>query len=191
MTTPQSDPEKTRDSTDRTRGLVIINTGNGKGKTTAALGLMMRAWGHDMKVIMLQFVKKSTANFGEHRAARKMGIEIVPRGAGFTLPGKGGKNEAENKLLSREQWDKARETINSGSYQIIVLDEFTYPLKYGWLSVEEVIEALKGRPAKVHVVITGRDAPQELIDFADVVTEMKEIKHPLKKGIKAQKGIEL
>ena len=100
-------------------------------------------------------------------------------------------NEAENKRLSIEQWDKARELINSGNYQIVVLDEFTYPIKYGWLSVEDVIDALKRRPAKVHVVITGRDAPQELIDFADVVTEMKEIKHPLKKGIKAQKGIEL
>jgi len=188
VTTPQSDPEKTRDSTDRTRGLVIINTGNGKGKTTAALGLLMRAWGHNMKVIMLQWVKKSSANFGEHRAARKMGIEIVPRGAGFTI---GGKNEAENKSLSLEQWDKAKQLINSGTYQIVVLDEFTYPIKYGWLTVEEVIDALKRRPARVHVVITGRDAPQELIDFADVVTEMKEIKHPLKKGVKAQRGIEL
>jgi len=175
-------------SPSRSKGLVIINTGNGKGKTTAALGLLLRAWGHDMKVIMLQFVKKSSANFGEHKAARKMGIEIVPRGAGFT---RDGKNEAENKRLSREQWAKAKDLINSGNYQIVVLDEFTYPLKYGWLSVEEVIDTLKRRPAKVHVVITGRDAPQELIDFADLVTEMKEVKHPLKKGLKAQKGIEL
>ena len=189
MTNPKPATDRTTsNTTDHNRGLVIINTGNGKGKTTAALGLLLRAWGHDMKVIMLQFVKKSTANFGEHRAARKMGIEIVPRGAGFTV---GGKNEAENKRLSREQWDKARELINSGGYQIVVLDEFTYPLKYGWLSVEEVIDTLRHRPGKVHVVITGRDAPQELIDFADVVTEMKEIKHHLKKGIKAQKGIEL
>ncbi|MEK7354268.1 MAG: cob(I)yrinic acid a,c-diamide adenosyltransferase [Chloroflexota bacterium] len=192
MNTSKSTPEElSSDDTGRSKGLVIINTGNGKGKTTAALGLLLRAWGHDMKVIMLQFVKKSSANFGEHRAARKIGIEIVTRGAGFILPRKDGKNEAENKRLSREQWDKAKELISSGSYQMVVLDEFTYPLKYGWLSVEEVIDALKRRPEKVHIVITGRDAPQELIDFADVVTEMKEIKHPLKKGIKAQKGIEL
>ena len=141
-----------------------------------------------MKVIMLQFVKKSSANFGEHKAARKMGIEIVPRGAGFTI---GGKNEAENKRLSREQWDKAKEIINSGNYQIVVLDEFTYPINYGWLSVEEVIDTLQRRPAKVHVVITGRDAHQELIDFADMVTEMREIKHHIRQGVKAQKGIEL
>ena len=168
MTVPES-KEKTS-SPSRGKGLVIINTGEGKGKTTAALGLLLRAWGHDMKVIMLQFVKKSTANFGEHRAARKIGIEIVPRGAGFT---KGGKNEAENKRLSREQWEKAKELIGSGNYQVVVLDEFTYPLKYGWLSVEEVIAALDSRTAKVHVVITGRDAPEELIYFADMVTEMK------------------
>ena len=187
MTNSESSPEKAGGTHDRTKGLVIINTGHGKGKTTAAMGLLLRAWGHNMKVIMLQFVKKSSANFGEHRAARRMGIEIVPRGAGFT---RDGKNEAENKRLAREQWEKAKELIASGDYQVIVLDELTYPLKYGWLSVEEVIAALASRPAKVHVVITGRDAPDELIDFADLVTEMKEIKHPLKKGIKAQKGVE-
>ena len=188
MTTSESIPEDSIEDQNRGRGLVLINTGNGKGKTTAALGLLMRAWGHDMRVIMLQFVKKSSSNFGEHRAARKMGIEIVPRGAGFTS---GGKNEAENKQLSIEQWKKAKELINSGNYRIVVLDEFTYALQYGWLPVEEVIDTLKRRPEKVHVVITGRDAPEELIEYADVVTEMKEIKHPLKKGIKAQKGIEL
>ena len=171
------------------KGLVIVNTGNGKGKTTAALGLLLRAWGHDMKVIMLQFVKKSSANFGEHKAARKMGIEIIPRGAGFTLPGSS-KNEAENRQLSVEQWEKARQIIQSGKYQLVALDEFTYPMNYGWLSVEDVITTLKSRPERVHVVITGRDAPEALIEYADVVTEMKEIKHPFKKGIKAQKGVE-
>ena len=188
MTTPKSISDKTPNDASPGRGLVIINTGNGKGKTTAALGLMLRAWGHGMKVIMLQFVKKSTSNYGEHRAARKIGIEIVARGAGFTI---GGKNEAENKRLSLELWDMAKEMINSRNYQMVVLDEFTYPLRYGWLSAAEVIDFLKHRPGKVHVVITGRDAPQELIDFADVVTEMKEIKHPLRKGVKAQEGIEL
>lgn len=179
--------EKTISESKHSKGLVIINTGKGKGKTTAALGLLLRAWGHDMKVIMLQFVKKSTANFGEHRAARRIGIEVIPQGAGFTF---GGKNEAENKRLSIEQWKRAQELINSGNYQIVALDEFTYPLKYGWLSVTEAISTLSKRPENVHVIITGRDAPPELIDFADLVTEMKEIKHPLKKGIKAQKGIE-
>lgn len=179
--------QDTRLQNSKQKGLVIINTGKGKGKTTAAMGLLLRAWGHNMKVIMLQFVKKSSANFGEHRAARQMGIQIIPRGAGFT---RDGKNEEENKQLSREQWEKARGMILSGDYQVIVLDEFTYPLKYGWISVAEVTAALASRPPKVHVVITGRDAPEELIEFADLVTEMTEIKHPLKKGIKAQKGVE-
>jgi cob(I)alamin adenosyltransferase len=171
----------------KVKGLVIINTGNGKGKTTAALGLMLRAWGHGMNVIMLQFVKKSGSDFGEHKAARKIGIEILSHGAGFTI---GGKNAAENKRLSSELWEKAKETINSGKYNTVVLDEFTYPLIFGWLSVNEVIDFLKGHPENVNIVITGRDAPQELIDFADLVTEMKEIKHPFRKGIKARKGIE-
>lgn len=171
----------------RPTGLVMVNTGNGKGKTTAALGLLLRAWGHNMKVIMLQFVKSSTADYGEHRAARRIGMEIVTRGAGFT---RRGKNVDANKKLAVELWDMAREKINSGAYHMVILDEFTYPLRYGWLSVEEVIDVLRHRPGEVHVVITGRYAPQELIDFADVVTESKEIKHHLRQGIKAQAGVE-
>lgn len=185
----ESTQDKTKGSEPRHgEGLVIVNTGDGKGKTTAALGLMFRAWGHNMKVVMLQFVKKSTSNYGEHRAARKIGIEIVAQGAGFTM---GGKNEAANRRLSITLWQQAKELINSGDYRIVVLDELTYPLKFGWLTTQEVIDFLKTRPDTVHVVITGRDAPQELIDFADMVTEMREIKHHLKKGVKAQKGIEL
>ena len=168
-------------------GLIMVNTGNGKGKTTAALGLLLRACGHNMKVVMLQFVKSSTADYGEHRAARRIGIEIVTRGAGFT---RRGKNAEANKRLAIELWDMAKDKINSGAYQMVILDEFTYPLRYGWLSVEEVIDVLRHRPEEVHVVITGRDAPQELIDFADVATESKEVKHHLRKGIKAQAGVE-
>ena len=171
----------------RAKGLVLINTGSGKGKTTAALGMLLRAWGHNMKVIMLQFVKSSTADYGEHRAARRIGIEILTRGAGFT---RRGKNVDANKKLAIELWDMAREKINSGAYHMVVLDEFTYPLRYGWLPIEEVIDVLRNRPGDVHVVITGREAPQELIDFADVVTESREVKHHLRKGIKAQAGVE-
>ena len=171
----------------RTAGLVMVNTGNGKGKTTAALGMLLRAWGHNMRVVMLQFVKSSTADYGEHRAARRIGIEILARGAGFT---RRGKNAEANKRLAIELWDLAKDKINSGTYHMVILDELTYPLQYGWLLVEEVIDVLRHRPGEVHVVITGRDAPQELIDFADVVTESKDIKHHLRKGIKAQAGVE-
>ena len=171
----------------RATGLVIVNTGNGKGKTTAALGLLLRAWGHNMNVVMLQFVKSSTANYGEHRAARRIGVEILAGGTGFTQRGK---NAGRNKHLARELWNVAKEKINSGAYHMVILDEISYPLRYGWLPVEEVIDVLRHRPEKVHVVITGRDVPQELIDFADVATEVREVKHHLRKGIKAQPGIE-
>lgn len=171
----------------RAIGLVIVNTGNGKGKTTAALGLLLRAWGHNMKVVMLQFVKSSTANYGEHRAARRIGVEILAGGAGFTQRGK---NAGKNKQLAIELWNVAKEKIKSGFYHMVILDEISYPLRYGWLPVDEVIDILRHRPEKVHVVITGRDVPQELIDFADVVTEVREVKHHLRKGIKAQPGIE-
>jgi len=171
----------------KAKGLVIVHTGNGKGKTTAALGLLLRAWGHDMKVIMLQFIKRPTAEYGEHRAARRIGVEILAGGAGFT---RRRKNAGNNKHLAIELWNVAKEKINSGLYQMVILDEISYPLRYGWLLVDEVIDVLRNRPEEVHVVITGRDAPQELIDFADIVTDMRAVRHALQKGIKAQPGVE-
>ncbi len=170
-----------------TKGLVIVNTGPGKGKTTAALGLLLRAWGRDMRVVMLQFMKSSTADYGEHRAARRMGVEIVAGGAGFTW--QGGSAE-KSRPLAADLWSQAKEKIISGAYHMVILDELSYPLRYGWLPVEAVLEVLKTRPSWVHVVITGRDVPQELIDFADVVTNMEAVKHPFRRGIKAQPGIE-
>lgn len=176
-------------SSDNTHGLVMVNTGNGKGKTTAAIGLMMRAWGHDKKVVMLQFIKSDKSDFGEHRAARWIGIEIIAGGAGFTRPGVTD-NLEKSKRMTLDLWETARQKISSGKYDIVVLDELSYPLKFGWLDTNEVIEVLKNRPYGVHVVITGRDVPKKLIDFADVVTESVEIKHHYHQGIKAQAGIE-
>jgi cob(I)alamin adenosyltransferase len=177
------------DSTTResARGLVIVNTGTGKGKTTAALGLLLRAWGRDMKVVMLQFMKSSSSNYGEHRAARRLGIEVIVRGAGFTWQTK---RPDKGRSLAVDLWRQGQEIIGSGTYHIVVLDEFSYPVQYGWVPVETVLQTLKERPPWVHVVITGRDVPQELIDFADIVTDMQEVKHPLYDGIKAQPGIE-
>ncbi len=157
---------------DTTRGLVIVNTGDGKGKTTAALGLMLRAWGHNMKVVMLQFVKHSVV--GEHRAAQRIGMEIVAGGAGLTSRGD---NAEENERMAKELWDVAVEKINSGIYEMVVLDELTYAFKYGWLEVDDVLDVLRHRPGKVHVVITGRNAPQALIDFADTAVEIVSVKH--------------
>lgn len=169
------------------RGLVIVNTGKGKGKTTAALGLLLRAWGQGMRVIMFQFIKAQTGNWGEIKAARKIGVEIVPLGDGFTWMSK---DIDHDRALARTCWERCRAAIQSGEYDVVILDEMTYCFKFGWLDIEEVLGVLRGRRADQHVVITGRDAPSELIEYADLVTEMQVVKHPYKSGVKAQKGIE-
>lgn len=171
------------------KGLVIVNTGNGKGKTTAALGLLLRAWGRGMRVCMLQFIKNENAAYGEIKAARKLGIEITPVGDGFTWTSK---DMDETIARARFGWRQAQERILSENYDIVILDEFTYALHFGWLDMEEVIGWLRAnKPPMLHLVITGRDAPQTLIDYADLVTEMRAIKHPYEEqGIPAQPGIE-
>ncbi len=170
------------------KGLVIVNTGNGKGKTTAALGLMLRAWGRGMRVCMLQFIKNKKSRTGEIKAARKLELEIIPIGDGFTWTSK---DIDESIALARHGWEDAKQRILLGNYDIVILDEFTYPLHFGWLDVDKVIAWLKeNKPPLLHLVITGRKAPQKLIDYADLVTEMKEIKHPHNEGIRAQAGVE-
>ena len=169
------------------KGLVIVNTGDGKGKTTAAMGAALRAWGRGLEVIMLQFIKHSTANFGEQRAAKTMGVEMRAMGDGFTWRSADLDQTAD---MARAHWEDCKEVIASGVYDVVVLDEFTYPLHYGWIPVEDVIDVLKKRPPMQHVVVTGRNAPEALIEFADLVTEMKVVKHPYNEGIKAQPGVE-
>ena len=169
------------------KGLVIINTGNGKGKTTAALGVLFRAWGHNQRVVMLQFLKSQTGKWGEIRAAQKLGIEIIPLGDGFTW---NSENLEHDKALARQCWQLCREKIEGDQYDIVIMDEMTYAINYGWLDVNEVLATLQARNPKMHVIITGRDAPQALVDYADLVTEMNEIKHPYHEGILAQKGVD-
>ena len=170
-------------------GLVIVNTGEGKGKTTAALGVLFRAWGRDFRTRMFQFIKHTDAWFGEHIAASRMGIPVEARGDGCAGRSKDMDRSA---ALAVEQWEHCKETILKGEEDIIVLDEFTYAMHYGWVPVADVIDTLKRRPDKLHVIITGRYAPQELIDCADLVTEMNTVKHHYHdQGIKAQQGIEL
>lgn len=170
------------------KGLVIVNTGEGKGKTTAALGLLFRAWGRGMRVRVFQFLKPPSANFGEHRAARKLGIPIEALGDGFTWRSK---DPERTRALAVAQWERCAGTILAGEEDVVILDEFTYPLHYGWIPVEAALDVLRRRPPMLHVVITGRHAPPELIDFADLVTEMRVVKHPYREqGIKAQPGIE-
>ena len=187
---PEEDQEEGPQSVKGPRinvGLVIVNTGNGKGKTTAAMGTAVRAWGRGLKVIILQFIKHSTANFGEQRAAQKMGLEMRVMGDGFTWRSQDLEKTAD---LAVAHWQDCKEIIASGEYDLIVLDEFTYPMHYGWVDTDEVIEVLKNRPEMQHIIITGRNAPEALVEYADLVTEMQVVKHPYQKGIKAQPGIE-
>ena len=171
------------------KGLVIVNTGNGKGKTTAALGILMRSRGRRLRAAVVQFLKPPKARFGEIVAGREMGIDWVGTGDGWTWTSK---DMDETEALARHGWSVAQEKIAGGDYDVVLLDEFTYPLHYGWLDTGEVLEWIRqNKPEMLHLLITGRYAPQELIDFADLVTEMQPIKHPFEdQGIKAQPGIE-
>lgn len=169
-------------------GLVIVNTGDGKGKTTAALGVLLRAWGQGLRVVMLQFLKAQTGKWGEIRAAQRMGVEIIPLGQGFTWESS---NLEHDRALAQQCWQQCREKIESNQYDVVIMDEITYAFNYGWLDVEEVLSTLRERNPEMHIILTGRDAPAALIEYADLVTEMREIKHPYKsRGILAQKGIE-
>lgn len=172
------------------KGLVIVNTGTGKGKTTAALGVMTRAWGRKMKVGVIQFLKNENARFGEIKAAQRMGaIDWINTGDGWTWTSQ---DVDETVARARHGWEVTQQKILEGGYDLLILDEFTYPLHFGWLEINDVLAWLEtNKPPMLHLIITGRYAPQNLIDFADLVTEMREIKHPFaQQGIRAQAGIE-
>jgi cob(I)alamin adenosyltransferase len=169
-------------------GLLVVNTGNGKGKTTAALGVVLRAWGRGFRICVVQFIKAETGSWGEIKAAKKLSIDWFAKGDGFTWTSK---NIDETVACARDGWEVAKDKIMSGQYDIVLLDEFTYPLSLGWLDTQVVLEWLRqNKPSHMHIIITGRDAPAELIEFADLVTEMQEVKHPFQKGILAQAGLE-
>ena len=175
---------------EKTRGLLIVHTGNGKGKTTCALGLMMRAAGRGLKCCMIQFMKSRNDRYGEHVAAEQLGIEVHTMGDGFTWDTKNPEQDIET---SRKTWNLCLEKMKSGDYDLLVFDELVYVLSYKMLPVTEILEEIRtiraAQPAR-HIVVTGRDAPAELIEAADLVTEMREIKHPFTAGIRAQQGIE-
>jgi len=171
------------------KGLTIINTGNGKGKTTAALGTVFRALGQGFKVAMIQFIKGGW-RYGELNAASKFeNFSLEPMGHGFLKLGDG-EPLPEDCALAEKTWSRCAEMILSEQYDLVVCDEVNYALSYGLLPVSMVLETLARKPDRVHVILTGRNAPEELVAAADLVTEMREIKHPYQKGIKAQRGIE-
>ena len=168
----------------------MINTGPGKGKTTAALGTAMRAVGNGMRVLMLQFLKGSW-HYGELDAAAAFGENFVlmQMGRGFVKVG-GAETDQEDVRMVEAAWAEAREAIYSGEWDMVVLDEINYAINYKMLDPEVVAEALRGRPEMVHVILTGRNAHPLLVELADTVTEMREVKHAYTKGILAQRGIE-
>ncbi|ALT76096.1 cob(I)yrinic acid a,c-diamide adenosyltransferase [Paucibacter sp. KCTC 42545] len=183
---PPVDRERIIPTAER-RGLILVHTGDGKGKSTAAFGLALRAHGRGKAVKIYQFMKVPSARFGEHRMFEQLGVPIEGLGDGFSWKSKDLEHSAQ---LARDGWARAAATIAAGEHFLVVLDEIMYPLRYGWLPLEPVLQALRERPAHVHVVLTGRNAPEELIELADTVTEMALIKHHFKAGVPAQRGIE-
>ncbi len=175
---------------ENTNGFLLVNTGDGKGKTTCALGLMVRAAGRGMNCCMIQFMKSKTDRYGEHESAELLGIEVHTMGDGFTWDTN---DKAQDIKTSEETWALCVEKMRSEAYDLLVFDELVYVLDYKFLDLQKVIDELKSvreKQPNLHIVLTGRNAPPELIEIADLVTEMKEVKHPFHAGIYAQQGIE-
>jgi len=172
------------------KGLIIVNTGAGKGKTTAAMGTGLRAVGSGMRVLMLQFLKGSW-HYGELDAVQAFGGKFVMKqmGRGFVKVG-GAETDPEDIKMVEAAWAEAEQAIMSGEWELVILDEINYAISYGMLDPAKVVEALKRKPELVHVILTGRNAHPSIIEIADTVTEMRQVKHAYEKGIQAQKGIE-
>jgi len=175
---------------DERKGLIIVNTGPGKGKTTAAMGTALRAVGNGMKVLMLQFLKGSW-HYGELDAVKSFGGNWVMKqmGRGFVKVG-GADTDPEDVRMVEEAWIEAEKAIHSGEWDLIILDEINYAISYKMLDPANVVAALKVRPEQVHVILTGRNAHPSIVEIADTVTEMKQVKHAYEKGVLAQRGIE-
>ncbi|WP_234010634.1 cob(I)yrinic acid a,c-diamide adenosyltransferase, partial [Streptomyces sp. SPB074] len=179
----------------RNRPLLAVHTGPGKGKSTAAFGLALRAWNQGWPIGVFQFVKSAKWRVGEENALRVLGasgeggtVAWHKMGEGWSWVQRDGQDSNEDK--AREGWEQVKRDLAAETYKLYVLDEFAYPLHWGWIDTAEVVETLRARPGNQHVVVTGRNAPRELIDAADLVTEMTKIKHPMDAGQKGQRGIE-
>jgi cob(I)alamin adenosyltransferase len=166
---------------------VLVATGDGKGKTTAAIGTALRALARNWPVCVVQFVKSGDWHSGEVRLLSQLGAQVHTVGDGFTWDSSNLERSAE---LARSAWALARDAIASGRYRLVVLDELTYPVNWGWVALRDVTTCIAGRPPKVNVFVTGRDAPDELADIADTVTDMRNVKHAYEAGIMASKGID-
>ena len=169
------------------RSLVLVNTGDGKGKSSAAFGVVIRAVARDWKVAVVQFLKSGEWHVGEQDVATRLGVDWFALGEGFTWDSE---NLAADQAVARDAWEQAKALIQGGAYRLVVLDEITYPMTWGWIDTDDVVATIRDRPATVSIVATGRDAPAALIDVADTVTEMRKVKHAYDAGIAAKKGID-
>ncbi|MFE7118967.1 cob(I)yrinic acid a,c-diamide adenosyltransferase [Streptomyces sp. NPDC057654] len=178
----------------RNRPLVFVHTGTGKGKSTAAFGLALRAWNQGWPVGVFQFVKSAKWKVGEERALKVLGDTGEGGSVAWHKMGEGWswvqRDMASSEEAAREGWEQVKRDLAAETYKLYVLDEFAYPMHWGWVDVNEVVSVLRDRPGTQHVVITGRNAPPELVDFADLVTDMTKVKHPMDTGQKGQRGIE-
>jgi cob(I)alamin adenosyltransferase len=184
-TAPTDDPRP-----DGLRGadsLVIVNTGNGKGKSSSAFGMMIRALARDWNVAVVQFIKSGNWNVGEEKMGRRLGVDWYSFGDGFTWDSDDLSNDRQH---AAEGWAKAVELMNAGEHQLVIFDELTYLSSFNWLPISEIVGPIAARPRHVNVIVTGRDAAPELIELADTVTEMTEIKHAYTSGIRAMRGID-
>lgn len=171
----------------RVSSLVLLHTGDGKGKTTAAMGVVMRAAGHGERVAVVQFMKSGRWRSGERLAAEQLGVDWSVIGDGFTWDSE---DLAHAAAIAREAWQAAAATIAAGAHDVVVLDEITYPMTWGWIAPGEVVDAIRRRPERVSVVLTGRDAPAEVSALADTVTEHANVKHAFDDGVAALRGID-
>ena len=169
------------------RSIVVVNTGDGKGKSTAAFGIVMRAVARDWKVAVVQFLKSGDWHVGEEDVARRLGVEWWAMGEGFTWDSP---NITQDEAVAQAAWAQAQALIRAGDHRLVVLDEITYPMTWGWIDTDDVVATIRERPDQVSVVATGRDAPAALVDVADTVTEMRKVKHAYDAGILAKKGID-
>jgi cob(I)alamin adenosyltransferase len=171
----------------RPRSLVLLNTGDGKGKSTAAFGVVMRAVARDWRVCVIQFIKSGKWKVGEEKIGLQLGVDWLKGGDGFTWESK---DLAESEGRAVAAWQLAKATIAAGEHELIVLDEVTYPITYGWIDGTEVAARIRDRPSHVNVVLTGRNAAPELVEVADTITEMVKVRHAYDRGIRARRGID-
>ena len=187
MATQPIEENPAADKSGFAKSVVVVNTGDGKGKSSSAFGVMVRGLARDWNVAVLQFIKSGEWNVGEEKIGKQLGVYWFNEGEGFTWDSD---NLDHDKALAQKGWDHAAAIIAAGEHQLVILDELTYLINWGWIDAEPVYEAIRNRPEKVNLVITGRDAPQGLIDVADTVSEVRKIKHAFDTGILAKRGID-